>query len=109
ALREELIKALAAFGQHLAVGAIAAGLDRKHKAFRCFVAPLHPAIGLEGGIICAVDLDRGQFGGGIFQLALLNEADWVEGAAPRLDGPAADTGMGFARHGALLPPRLCSA
>ena len=72
-LVQEPVEALLALGQHLAIGAVAAGLDREDEPVGRLVAPLHPAVGLEGRIVGAVDLDRGQRPAGELQLALLGQ------------------------------------
>jgi hypothetical protein len=57
--------------QFLAVGAKARGFHREHETGRRLFAPLDPALGLESGIICAVDLDGGDGAAREFQLPLL--------------------------------------
>lgn len=100
-LRQEFVEAVAAFGQHLAIGAVAAGLDREDEPVRRLVAPFAPAIRLEGRIIGAVDLDGRQFRRRIFQLALLHQSLGIEDAPPRFERPAADADMDGVGHGSL--------
>uniref|UniRef100_A0A0N4ZIQ7 EAL domain-containing protein n=1 Tax=Parastrongyloides trichosuri TaxID=131310 RepID=A0A0N4ZIQ7_PARTI len=71
-LRQEPLETLGAVGQNLSIRAVTAGLDRKDEAVRRLVAPLRPVVGLEGRIIGAVDLDRGQRPAGELQLPLLH-------------------------------------
>src|SRR5690606_26533468 len=108
---EEAFDGLPGLRQHLAVGREAWPLQGEDEAVRRLVMPLGEARRLLRTVIGAVDLDRGQLRGGIFQLALLRQLLRIEGtAAPRLIGPAADADAdppfafiaSLLRHG-LLP------
>uniref|UniRef100_A0A0N5A0R5 ABC transporter ATP-binding protein n=1 Tax=Parastrongyloides trichosuri TaxID=131310 RepID=A0A0N5A0R5_PARTI len=98
-LRQEPLEAFAAVGQHLAIGAIAAGLDREDEAVRRLIAPLRPAVGLERRIIGAVNLDRSQRPAGELQLPLLHQPLRIEDPPPRLERPAANADMDGSCHG----------
>src|SRR5690606_15295302 len=79
------------------------------EAVRRLVPPLHPAVGFEGGVVGAVDLDRGQLAAGVLQLALLAPLLRIEDAAPRLIGPAADADANVSRHVYLLRASISQA
>ena len=87
------------------MGGDARRLEREDEAVRRLVAPLLPAVGLEAGIVGAVDLDRRQLAAGIGQLFLLLEVGRIEVAAPGLEGPAAYTDPYLAAHSAHMGAR----
>jgi hypothetical protein len=96
ALVDEHANRFAGRREQFAVGDVARALDGEDEALRRLVAPLDPARRLEGGVVGAVDLQRGELAAGIFELALLGQLLRIEDAAPRLEGPAADSDVDLA-------------
>ena len=66
-------------------------LDREYEIVGRFVVPLGEAGRLLRSVVGAVDLDGRQLAAGEFQFPLLREVFGIEGLAPRLVGPSADT------------------
>src|SRR6185437_6794106 len=98
ALTDKTLDRFAGTSELAAIGAVARRLHCEDEARRGLAAPLRPAVGFEGRVIGAVDLDRSEMLAGIFELALLRQAFRVEDAAPRLEGPAADADINLAAH-----------
>jgi len=94
-LGHELLDRLPGLGQHTAVGGEAAALDRVDEPLRRLVAPLLPTVGLEAGIVGAVDLDRAKPAAHVAQLVLLLDRVRIEHPAPGLERPAADADADF--------------
>src|SRR5581483_3823439 len=97
-LVDEALHRFGGLGQHAPIGAEARCLQGEDEAIRRLGAPLLPALGLEARVVGAVDLDRGELAAGILQLALVRQVLRIKDAAPRLEGPAADTGVDLSRH-----------
>ena len=73
----------------IAIGGEARALQREHEAVRYFARPFAEALRLLRAVMGAVDLDRGQLGGGVGQLLRLRELFGVKHAAPRRERPTA--------------------
>ena len=86
----EPLDAVAGLGQHLAVRRIARPLQGEHEVGRDFGRPFAKTLRLLRAVERAVDLDRGQLRGGVFEFLPLRQFVGIEHAAPRLIGPAAD-------------------
>ncbi len=88
---------IAGFRQHTAVGGEARSLHRKDKTVGHLARPFAKAFRLLRAVIGAVDLDRGQFRRGVFQLLRLRQFFRIKHPAPWRKGPAADADVDFAR------------
>ncbi|MNY29988.1 hypothetical protein D3C86_1640670 [compost metagenome] len=103
-LRQEFLHGFTGFGQNLAVGDEAAGLQREDEILRHFRCPPGKGLRFLRRVVGAVDLDRPQFLARKFELALLRQSVGIERALPGLERPTADTNTdlsGF-RHPILL-------
>src|SRR4051812_16682416 len=87
---------------HAALGGETRSLDREHKPIRHFAGPFAKALRLLRAVIGAVDLDRGQLGGGVGQFLGLRQFLGVKYPAPRLERPAADADIDVAAGGGGL-------
>src|SRR5690606_6324469 len=74
----EALQRLAGLGEDLPVGGEARALHREDEAVRRLLAPLPPAVGLEAGVVGAVDLDGGQMAAGVAELILLLQRVGIE-------------------------------
>src|SRR6185369_9796390 len=80
----------------------ARALDGEHEAVRRRGGPLAPALGLLGGIVGGVDLDRRQPAAHEVEFVRLAQAVRVEHPAPGLEHPAADARPDPAAHDYFL-------
>ena len=92
----EMLDGVAGLRQHAAVGGEARALHREHEAVGHLARPFAKALRLLRAVVGAVDLDRGQLGGGVLQLLRLRELVGIEHAAPGREGPAADADIDLA-------------
>ena len=90
---KEPLDRVAGFLEHAPVGGKARALERKDKAGGNLARPFAKSRPGLRAIECAVNLNRGQARAGISELFGMRQPFWVENAAPRLKGPAADTDM----------------
>ena len=86
----EAFHRIAGFREHPGVGREARPLQREYETVRHFAGPFAETLGLLRSVIGAVDLDRGQFGGGVFEFLRLRQLFRIENAAPWRERPAAD-------------------
>jgi len=87
---------IAGLRQRPAIGGEARPLQREHKTVRHLARPFAKAFRLLRTIIGAVDFDRGQLGGRVFQLLRLRQLLRIKHPAPRREGPAADADVDVA-------------
>jgi hypothetical protein len=91
ALVEKPRDRFARLGQHPPVGGETGALQGEDEVVRRFGGPTAITFRLLRAVIGRVDLDRRQPPAGVGQLVLLGQVVRIEDAAPRREGPAADT------------------
>src|SRR3954463_2594517 len=88
---------IAGLPQYPAIGGETRPLYGKHKTVGHLARPFAEAFRLLRALVRAIDLDRGAFGRGVFQLLPLRQLLRIDPSSPWREGPSADSDVDFAR------------